>query len=212
MHILLIGANGRSAQAILPRLLEIKEVQLTLFLRRSERLQHLYNDRVRLVEGDANKVDDLVSALPGIDLVINTMGGMDLDRKTRNLVHAMENAQVQRLVALNAGGIYEELPEPFNSWDKSMVGFTRPVNLRSANVIEASSLDYTILRPVWLTDKPIEEFQLTQKGECFLGTETSRASLGRFIAILAKNPNFYSRCNLGISQSGTEGEMPAAYR
>lgn len=51
MHILLIGANGRSAQAILPRLLEIKEVQLTLFLRRSERLQHLYNDRVRLVEG-----------------------------------------------------------------------------------------------------------------------------------------------------------------
>ncbi|GAB1052229.1 MAG: hypothetical protein Sw1PiTSA_37430 [Shewanella algae] len=112
MHILLIGANGRSAQAILPRLLEIKEVQLTLFLRRSERLQHLYNDRVRLVEGDANKVDDLVSALPGIDLVINTMGGMDLDRKTRNLVHAMENAQVQRLVALYAGGIYEELPEP----------------------------------------------------------------------------------------------------
>ncbi|MFH4176155.1 NAD(P)H-binding protein [Acinetobacter baumannii] len=45
-----------------------------------------------------------------------------------------------------------------------MVGYTRPINLRTAEVIEQSSLQYTILRPVWLTDKSIEEYELTQKG------------------------------------------------
>ena len=30
-----------------------------------------------------------------------------------------------------AGGIYDELPEAFNAWDISMVGSTRPINLRT---------------------------------------------------------------------------------
>ena len=74
---------------------------------------------------------------------------------------------VKRLIAISAGGIYDELPEPFNSWDKQMVGYTRPTNLRTTEVIEHSPLEYTILRPVWLTDKSIEEVELTQKGEIF---------------------------------------------
>ena len=65
-----------------------------------------------------------------------------------------------------------------------MVGETRPVNLRTADLIERSSLRHTILRPVWLTFEPTEEFELTQKGEPFKGTETSRASIGRFVADL----------------------------
>ena len=79
-------------------------------------------------------------------------------------------------------------------------------------VIENSSLEYTILRPVWLTDKSIEVIELTQKGEVFKGTETSRASLGRFITDIVENPQLRIRENLGISQPDTEGDRPAAYR
>lgn len=45
--------------------------------------------------------------------------------KTENIVRAMRQAGVPRLVVMSAGGIYDELPEPFNSWDKSVVGHTR---------------------------------------------------------------------------------------
>jgi hypothetical protein len=93
-----------------------------------------------------------------------------------------------------------------------MVGHVRPINLKAAELVERSSLSYTILRPVWLTDKPTEAFQLTKKGEIYKGTETSRASLGRFVADVVKSPELHINENLGISQPNTDGDRPAAYR
>lgn len=84
--------------------------------------------------------------------------------------------------------------------------------MRTVEIIERSSLHYTILRPVWLTDKNVEDYELTQKGEMFKGTEASRASLGRFIAEIVENPQLYIGENIGISQPNTDDEKPAAYR
>lgn len=211
-NVIILGANGHTAKEIIPRLLEQVDVKLTLFLRHANRLKTINNDRVTFVEGDANRLDDLRNALQGQDIVISTMGGMDLADKTANVVKVMEEFGVQRLIAISAGGIYNELPEPFNSWDKQIVGQTRPVNLKTAQVIEKSTLTYTILRPVWLTNKPTEAFQLTQKGDTYKGTETSRASIGRLVADIVSNPALHVNENLGISQPNTDGDKPAAYR
>lgn len=211
-QVLIIGANGRTAQEIIPRVLEQNDVHLTLFLRQASRLESMKSKRVDVVEGDATNLADLGKAVKGKDIVINTMGGMDLDKKTANIIKAMQDNGVKRLISISAGGIYDELPEPFNTWDKGIVGQTRPINRRSAEEIEQSGLTYTILRPVWLTNKPIETVELTQKGETYKGTETSRSSLGRFIADIVKNPDSHRNENLGISQPNTDGDRPAAYR
>ncbi len=60
------------------------------------------------------------------------------------MVKAMIEIKVKRIIDINAGGIYNELPEPFNSWDFQMTGQTRPVNQKAADVIENAVLDYTI--------------------------------------------------------------------
>lgn len=211
-NVILIGANGHTSREIIPRLLALEDVRLSLFVRRASRMQTPNGNRVTAVEGDARNLQDLRDAIKGQHVVVSTMGGMDLDVKTANVVQAMEEVGAQRLVAISAGGIYDELPEPFNAWDKSMVGRTRPVNLKTAEAIEQSSLSYTILRPVWLTDKPTETFQLTRKGERYKGTETSRASIGRFVANVVGSPALYANENLGISQPHTDGDRPAAYR
>jgi len=211
--VIVIGANGLTAQQVISRLIKQPNVQLSLFVRQASKLHTVHDDKqINIFEGDAINMDDLRAAIQGQDIVISTLGGMDLDVKTKNIVKVMRELGVKRLIAISAGGIYDELPEPFNSWDKQMVGYTRPTNLRTAEVIEHSPLEYTILRPVWLTDKSSEEFQLTKKGEVFKGTETSRASLGRFIADLVENPQIHIRENLGMSQPDTEGDRPAAYR
>ena len=211
-NVVILGANGHTSREIIPRLLEQEDVKLTLFLRRADRLKNINSDRVRVIEGDASKSDALREALRGQDIVISTMGGMDLGEKTELVVVVMEELSVPRLIAISAGGIYDELPEPFNSWDKGIRGYTRPTNLKAAEVIEASSLKYTILRPVWLTDKSIEDFELTRKGKTFKGTETSRASIGRLVANVVAEPTLYANENLGVSQPHTEGDRPAAYR
>jgi uncharacterized protein YbjT (DUF2867 family) len=208
-----IGANGLTAQQVILRLINQPDVQLSLFVRQASKLHIVHdNKQIKIFEGDATNMDDLRAAIQEQDIVISTLGGMDLDVKTENIVKVMLEFGVKRLIAISAGGIYDELPEPFNSWDKQMVGYTRPINLRTVEVIENSSLEYTILRPVWLTDKSIEVIELTQKGEVFKGTETSRASLGRFITDIVENPQLHIRENLGISQPDTEGDRPAAYR
>ncbi|MGE4338124.1 MAG: SDR family oxidoreductase [Pigmentiphaga sp.] len=211
-NVILIGANGRTSKEIIPRLLAQNDVKLTLFLRRASRMHDMQSDRVNVVEGDADNPADLTRAIRGQDIVISTMGGSDLAVKTANIVNAMKEDGARHLIVTSAGGIYDELPEPFNTWDKRMVGGDRAVNLKTAEVVEQSRLVYTILRPVWLTDKPAEVYQLTKKGEPYKGTETSRASLARFIADIVKDPDRYANQNLGISQPGTDGDRPAAYR
>ncbi|MBF7688304.1 NAD(P)H-binding protein [Acinetobacter rathckeae] len=211
--VIVIGANGLTAQQIISRLIKQSNVQLSLFIRQASKLHTVHDDKqINILEGDAINMDDLRAAIQRQDIVISTLGGMDLDVKTENIVKVMRELGVKRLIAISAGGIYDELPEPFNSRDKQVVGYTRPTNLRTAEVIEHAPLEYTILRPVWLTDKSSEEFQLTKKGEVFKGTETSRASLGRFIANIVENPQLHIGENLGISQPNTEGDRPAAYR
>jgi uncharacterized protein YbjT (DUF2867 family) len=211
-NVIIIGAKARIARGIVDRLLEQGDVRLTLFSRHLDPLKDLQCERVGLVQGDATRTSDLVHAIAGQDIVVSVMGGLDLDAKTVNILDAMKKVGSRRIVVISAGGIYEELPEPFNAWDKSMVAAYRPVNLRTAQAVEQSSVAYTILRPVWLTDKPIEEFELTRKGEIFRGTETSRASVARLIADIVEDPKRYWNENLGISQRGTQGDRPAAYR
>ncbi|MND36933.1 NmrA-like family protein [compost metagenome] len=211
-NVVLLGANGHTSREIIPRLLEQKDVRLRLFLRQAERLRHLAGNHVDIIEGDARCPELLREAIQGQDVVISTMGGMDLGDKIGLVVHVMEDLGVPRIIAMSAGGIYDELPEPFNAWDKEMTGYTRPTNLQAAEEIEKSSLKYTILRPVWLSDKASEEFELTRKGEPYKGTETSRSSIGRFIADVVRNPDLHIGENLGISLPSTDGDRPAAYR
>lgn len=210
--VILLGANGRTARLIMARLLEQDDVELTLFARSARHLHDIEDQRVHVVEGDARNRGDLKAAIKGQDIVISAMWAMDLGDLMENIVQTMEESGVRRLIAISAGGIYGELPEPFNSWDKSMVGHARPIHLKSANAIERSSLDYTVLRPVWLTDKPTEQVELTRKGETYKGTETSRASVARFVADLVKHPGTHVNESLGISQPHTDGGRPAAYR
>ncbi len=200
-NVIVIGAGGQTAREINIRLLSHKNVNLTVFLRDKSRLNLMVNnDRVTVFEGDANIIELLIKAMQGQDIVINTMGGLDLVEKTKNVIAAMSLQKVKRLIAINAGGIYEELPEPFNSWDRKMVGEYRVVNLETANIIERSTLDYTILRPVWLTNKLIEDVIITKKGETYIGTETSRASIGKIIEEIVQNPMLFLNENIGIAQ------------
>lgn len=70
----------------------------------------------------------------------------------------------------------------------------------SAARIEASDLDYTILRPGWFTHDDEINYQLTEKGEPFKGHHVSLNSLSELIVTLATSPGLHVRCSLGVSR------------
>ena len=76
---------------------------------------------------------------------------------------------VKRLIFISSMGIYNEVPG--QNYRRVLDPYRD-----SAAVIEASDLDYTILRPGWLPqDEPID-YQITQKGEAFKGHDGPRTA------------------------------------
>ena len=74
---------------------------------------------------------------------------------------------------------------------------------KSATVIEASELNYTILRPSWLNDHNEIDFGTTHKGERFKnpsGAE-SRKSVADLVEKLANTPALENRQSLGVHKS-----------
>lgn len=77
--------------------------------------------------------------------------------------------------------------------------------------IEASDFDYTVLRPAWLTDNDEIDYEITEKGEAFKGTEVSRKSVASLVVKLVESPDFQVRGNLGVNKPNTDGDKPTFY-
>ena len=90
-------------------------------------------------------------------------------------------------------GIYDEVPG--QKYHSALDPYRK-----AAEVIEASDLDYTILRPGWFTNEKEIDYEITHKGEPFKGHDVSRKSLGALIVKLAMNPGLELRQSLGVSK------------
>lgn len=192
-RVLVLGAHGQIARIAIRLLLETTDAQLTLYLRNSRRLNALEgNDRVRLVDGDVLDAATLDAAVAGQDIVYANLSGA-MDRQAQSIVAAMKKAGVRRLIFVSSMGIYDEVPG-------ARYGSILDPYRRSAAVVEASGLDYTIIRPAWLSDADEISYGTTVKGEPFAnpGASVSRQSVADLVRRLVVDPAFGIGVSLGV--------------
>jgi len=74
----------------------------------------------------------------------------------------------------------------------------------AARAIEASDLDFTILRPAWLDNRDEIAYGTTQKGEPFknAAATVSRKSVADLVVRLASTPGLEVRRSLGVHKAG----------
>jgi uncharacterized protein YbjT (DUF2867 family) len=190
--VLILGANGQLARNTTRVLLDDPSLTLTLYLRRASRLKNPAPDRVTIVEGDVLDAATLRRAMHGQDVVYANLAG-DMARQARAIIGAMHAAGLKRLIFISSMGIYGEVP---GERYRSILDPYRD----SAAAIEASDLDYTILRPGWFTHDHEVNYQITQKGEPFRGHDVSLDSLSDLITKLVTTPGLHVRCSLGVSR------------
>lgn len=190
-RILILGANGQLARNTIPFLLQHPDVELTLYLRRAQRLTNPDPTRVRIMEGDVLDRSALELAMQGQDLVYANLAGKMADQ-ARTIIAAMESVGLKRLIFISSMGIYGEVP---GEQYRSILDPYRD----SAALVEGSELDYTLLRPGWFTRDPDVSYQLTRKGEPFRGHDVSLNSLSDLIVKLALTPGLEVRQSLGVS-------------
>ena len=189
--ILVLGANGGLARNTTRVLLEREGVSLTLYLRNAKRLENPDLDRVTIIEGDVLDTAALRSVMQGQHVVYANLSG-DMARQARSIIDAMHAVGLKRLIFISSMGIYGEVPgEKY----RSILDPYRD----SAALIEASDLDYTILRPGWFTRGPECPYVITQKGEPFQGHDISLDSLSGLIVKIATTPGLYVRNSIGVS-------------
>jgi len=190
-NILIIGANGQLARHTTARFLATTDARLTLYLRRAARLPNPDPTRVTIIESDATDEAALAAAMRGQDAVYANLAGA-MEAQARAIVAAMKSTGLKRLIFISSMGIYGEVP---GERYRSALDPYRD----SAAVIEASGLDYTILRPGWFNHSPSIDFSITQKGEPFQGHDVSLDSLAYLIVKLCLSPTLHARGSLGVS-------------
>jgi len=164
MNLLIFGASGPTGRQVVAQALAQGNA-VTVFVRDPRAFADV-GGRVRVVTGDATRDEAAIAeALRGQDAVVSTLGRRAtfrsdrlMERSLGLIVPAMEAAGVKRLVLMSSFGVGASLNEaPFIP--RLMYRVLLSDIFRDKAVAEArvrrSSLDWTVVHPVLLTDGPV---------------------------------------------------------
>ena len=160
MKLIIFGSTGGTGRELVRQALS-QGHDVTAFARNPTKLE-LDHDDVTIVQGDVTEATAVRDAVPGHDAVLCAIGAPALVRTTvrtegtRNIVAAMKDAGVRRLVCQSSLGVGDSLAVPMPLYVKLVF----PVVLRRAfadhegqeQLIRQSELDWTIIRPTKMAD------------------------------------------------------------
>ena len=158
---------------------------------------------------DATNQNTLAQALKDIDIVYANIGAEGRQKVVANsVVNAMHAAGVKRLIWIATIGVYDELPDKTRDIWLNVLGTVNNENTyigdQAAAVarIEASQLDYTIIRPnELLDDNVMQQLNIqTDRHEKIVGNPVTRTSVAEFITKLILNPTDYIKQSVALSE------------
>ena len=195
MNIAIVGATGKFGRAFTARLLTNPDYQLTLI---SKNAEDIFEDNHRLTAKSINaaNLNQLTKSLGNADMVLCAVSGTDLPAISQNLVEL----NPERLIMLNAVGIYNELPEGLGDEFNLDCQPLQIPNRQAADIIENSTLDYTILRLGFFEYGDENEYVITQKGDDAKGYSTIIESVEKISLEIIENPKLYLNENIAVTK------------
>ena len=208
MNVIVFGATGTVGRLTVANLLEEGHA-VTAFARGAGRLD-LNHPKLSRQAGDALDYQDVAAAVVGHDAVVVVLGaGAKRSSRIRsqgtlNVIRAMQAHGVRRLIVQSTLGARESWDTLNFWWKRVMFGaLIAPVfrdHELQEQLVEASGLDWTIVRPGAFTDAPtvrpvIEDVPNTARG---LDLKIARADLARFLTRLVAKPAYLGRA-VGLS-------------
>lgn len=206
-NVLVLGASGQIAQWVIEILANEPNLTQTLLVRDAKKLGTNVPANAKVIEADVLNLEQLKQAVQGQDIVYANLAG-ELEQQTKNIISAMHSAGVQRIILINSLGIYDEVKGKFGEWNQNEIGKYLGPYRKAADLLEASDLDYSILRAAWLMDEDEIDYETTARNEDFKGTVVSRKSVAALVVKIIQTPSFASRDNLGVNKPNTDANRP----
>ncbi len=155
MNIVVFGANGKVGSRVVARLLQDGH-NVRAFVHSTSKLPG--HPKLRVVQGDIHKKDDVHKAVNGSDAVISALGSWGTKSKDiltsgmEAIVPAMKAAKIKRIVSLTGAGARDSVDQP-----SLLDRLSRPLLLLVASrilhdgeqhiaILRASRLDWIVVR------------------------------------------------------------------
>lgn len=163
MKLIIFGATGSIGRELTEQALADNNA-VTAFTRNPSKLDIKHNN-LTLAQGDVMNSDNVRNAMRGHDAVLIALGagrqGTIRSEGTRNIIQAMQQKGVRRLVCLSTLGVGESRGNLNFLWKYIMFGFLLRKafadHLLQEQYIQQSDLDWTIVRPGAFTDGELTE-------------------------------------------------------
>lgn len=192
MKILVIGGTGGIGQHVITQAIE-RGHEVTALARNPSGIR-AKSDRLKAVAGDVLKPETLEAAMAGQQAVLSSLGVESRKPNTvrsdgtRNVIAAMKEHGVRRLIAISALGVGDSL----EATKRAAFVFGRiiiPLLLkdtfadmgRMEQFIRESDLDWTIVRPTGLSDKPLRSKVTSAVKIDKVGVSIPRADVAAFM-------------------------------
>ena len=191
MNIMIVGATRGIGRQLLDQALASGHT-VTALVRDPQRLaaQH---ERLKVVKGDIRDPDSIAPAMAGQDAACCTIGVKApwirvtvFSEGTRNLLQAMKKTGVRRLICVTGIGAGDSKGHGGFLYDCVFYPFVlSPIYAdkdRQESLIRASDVDWTIVRPGFLTNGPLtENYRVLTNLTGVTAGWISRADIAHFI-------------------------------
>ena len=198
MQILVLGATRGTGLATVRALIQNGHT-VTAFARDPAKIAPASN--LTVVQGDAMNPDDVARAMPGHDAVVVSLGISDSGYKlalglggrpngnvcevgTRHVIAAMRQAGITRLVVVSSFGVGDtrgKLPLLFKLFYVIALREHMRDKEKMEVLVKASGLDWTLVQPVGLSDKPGSGHALVTTDGTIRGSMVSRQDVATLI-------------------------------
>ena len=215
MNVLVFGSTGGTGLATC-RALVAAGHQVTAFARDPSRLPAIAG--VNVVQGDVMQPGDVLTAMPGHDAVVVSLGNSQnpfalilgarrttpvdvCEVGTRHIIAAMQATDVPRLLVVTAFGIGDtraRLPFAFKVFYRLVLREHMEDKERQEALVKGSGLDWTLIQPVGLTDGPATGQWLTDAEGIIRRQQMSRADVAACVGSLLGDMR-HARATLALS-------------
>ncbi len=195
MKLFLLGATGQTGSILLQEAL-LRGHSVTAYVRNPGRIT-LQHENLCIIQGDLLNSENMATAMRCHDVVISCLGGNDNDSTTviteltQSVVNGMKLSHVNRIISISSAGIHDEFSFVTNIILKIFYKNVITDHKLAAQSIMNSGLQYTLARPLSLTNgEKKETYRKAVKGVPKGGKNISRKDLAHFLLMVMENDCF----------------------
>lgn len=201
MKVYVFGATGATGRWVTKLLLD-KGHEVSAYVRNPDKIN---DDRINVFQGDIHDTTRISQSLKGHDSVISCLGSSTLKKSSqledmaKSITKAMKESGLNRIIYMATAGIENEFKGPFKLMIRMMIGNVIDDHSNAAKVYKSSDLNYTIVRPVQLSDgDPTGSYNEALHGLPKSKKAISRANVAMFM-IKALEDKTYDSTSVGLT-------------